>query len=148
METIYYNGDFITMKSKDDHIEALLVRDGVIVYAGSKEEAEGLSKEPIYYDLKGHTLMPSFIDPHGHITMQASYSAFCNLSHCKTFQEIIDTLKDYDQGQKSIIGYGYDHNFLKEQIHPDKSILDQVCIDRPVVVLHTSGHMCVVIVMY
>lgn len=144
METIYYNGDFITMKDEDDHIEALLVRDGKILYAGSKEEAERLSSDPKYYDLKGHTLMPSFIDPHGHITMQASYSAFCNLAHCTTFQEIIDTLKEYDHGQKSIIGYGYDHNFLKEGTHPDKTILDQVCKDRPIVILHTSGHMCVV----
>lgn len=144
METIYYNGDFITMKDQDDSIEALLVKDGMIVYAGSKEKAESLAENPNYYDLEGYTMMPSFIDPHGHITMQASYSAFCNLSHCTNFSEITETLKAFDHGQNEIIGYGYDHNFLKEQTHPNKDVLDSVCTDRPIVILHTSGHMCVV----
>ena len=41
------------------------------------------------------------------------------------------------------MGYGYDHNFLDEQQHPTKEVLDRVSDTIPVCILHTSGHMCV-----
>ncbi len=40
MEQLFYNGDIITMENKDDHPEAVLVRNGVIATIGN------------YHDLK------------------------------------------------------------------------------------------------
>ncbi len=146
MQKLYYGGDIITMEQEGDAPEAVLVSDGKIVYVGSLEQARKLcGPEDGQVDLKGRTLMPSFIDPHGHIVMMAQYTAFANLGACTDFGELVTSLKDYLAGKDGgvVIGYGYDHNFLKEQKHPTKAELDKVSDKVPVCILHTSGHMCV-----
>lgn len=147
MQKLYYGGDIITMEQEGDAPEAVLVSDGKIAYVGSAQEAKGLcGPEAVQVDLKGHTLMPSFIDPHGHIVMMAQYTAFANLGACTSFGEVEQALGEYLEGRKDkslVIGYGYDHNFLKEQEHPTKAVLDKVSATAPVCILHTSGHMCV-----
>lgn len=145
MQKLYYGGDIITMEKEEDAPEAVLVSDGKIVYVGGLEEAKqhcGPLAEQV--DLKGRALMPSFIDPHGHIGMMAQYTAFANLGACTDFEEIAKALQEYraEKARDVIIGYGYDHNFLKEQEHPTKAVLDKVSDTIPVCILHTSGHMC------
>src|SRR5699024_781549 len=41
----------------------------------------------------------------------------------------------------SVIGFGYDHNFLLEEEHPTKEILNQVSMEQPIFISHASGHM-------
>ena len=67
MEKLYYNGSIITME-KGLYREALLVKDGRILFAGSRREAEVMAPLAKKMDLKGHTLMPGFIDAHSHFT--------------------------------------------------------------------------------
>ena len=134
METaMYYGGPIITMRREGETVEAVVTRGGTIGYAGTLEGAkdycrrEGCEQTAKKVDLKGHTLMPSFIDPHGHITMVAQYAAFADLTACTDFAQIVDTLKKYlkekSVGKDGIImGFGYDHNFLKDQRHPDKRV--------------------------
>ena len=153
METaMYYGGPIITMRREGETVEAVVTRGGTIGYAGTLEGAkdycrrEGCEQTAKKVDLKGHTLMPSFIDPHGHITMVAQYAAFADLTACTDFAQIVDTLKKYlkekSVGKDGIImGFGYDHNFLKEQRHPDKRVLDEVSEEIPIFILHTSSHM-------
>ena len=148
MQKLYYGGDIITMEQEGDAPEAVLVSGGKIVYVGSLEQARKLcGPEDGQVDLKGRTLMPSFIDPHGHIVMMAQYTAFANLGACTDFGELVTSLKDYLAGKDGgvVIGYGYDHNFLKEQKHPTKAELDKVSDKVPVCILHTSrpwGLLC------
>lgn len=40
-----------------------------------------------------------------------------------------------------VLGYGYDHNFLKERRHPDKMVLDKVSDKIPIFILHISAHL-------
>lgn len=147
MQTLYYGGDIITMKGKEDFAEAVLVEDAKILYVGSYESAKkSVREEVVYRDLKGKTLMPSFIDPHGHISMVAQFASFANLSECKSFKDIIETLKAYKEKnhlskEDVMIGCSYDHNFLEEQCHPDKLILDEVDKEIPIFIFHTSAHM-------
>ncbi len=148
MEKLYYNGDIITMRKENDAPEAVLVSKGRIAFVGDLKEAkQRCTAETELVDLQGKTLMPSFIDAHGHITMLAQYTAFANLGKCTDFQQLEETLLAY-QKEKDIqdgvmIAYGYDHNFLAEQKHPTKAVLDRVSAEIPICILHTSGHMCV-----
>lgn len=150
MFQLYYGGDIITMENEEDNPEAVVVNNGKIIFVGSFEDAKGLcEKEKNGYEkinLSGMTLMPSFIDAHGHISMVAQFSSFCNLSECRNFQDIIKSLSEYKEKNdikedSVIIGYGYDHNFLDEQKHPDKEILNQVSETIPMYILHVSSHM-------
>ncbi len=145
MDKIYYNGKIITMSNQK--AEAVLIKDGRIQKAGdlkSVEREAGYEVERV--DLQGRCLMPSFIDTHSHIVLNGQMSLFANLSDCRNFNEIILEMKNYIRQHKITekgiaVGYGYDHNFLEEQRHPDKRILDQVSRQIPVVILHVSGHL-------
>ena len=149
MQKLYYGGDIVTMREETDAPEAVLVTDGKISYVGELAEARGQclpGAEEI--DLEGKTLMPSFIDPHSHIAMLAQYTDFANLGKCTSFKDLAVTLSDWLKEKRLaegevLVGYGYDHNFLDEQQHPTKEVLDRVSDTIPVCILHTSGHMCV-----
>ncbi len=149
MHKLYYNGDIITMRKEEDAPEAVLVSQGRIAFVGELKEAERLCPpETERVDLQGKTLMPSFIDAHGHITMLAQYTDFANLGKCTDFRQVVETLSAYRQEKdiqegSVLMAYGYDHNFLAEQEHPTKAVLDQVSDRIPICILHTSGHMCV-----
>ena len=149
MQKLYYGGDIVTMREETDTPEAVLVTDGKISYVGELAEARRQclpGAEEI--NLKGKTLMPSFIDPHSHIAMLAQYTDFANLGKCTSFKDLAVTLSDWLKEKRLaegevLVGYGYDHNFLDEQQHPTKEVLDRVSDTIPVCILHTSGHMCV-----
>jgi len=67
-QTIYYGGDIITMEGdKPTYIEAVIERDGKIIYVGEKSGAiNNFAGKTIEVDLKGRTMMPGFIEPHAH----------------------------------------------------------------------------------
>lgn len=153
MEEIYYNGKIITMEESNAESaiknapEAILVENGRIKQKGMlKELVAAAGRRVRYYNLKGHCLMPAFIDTHSHFVMSAQMSMCADLSNCKSFEDIIETLKQYIKKNKiqekhAVIGFGYDHNFLTEQKHPEKTVLDRVSKTIPILILHVSAHL-------
>ena len=72
-QTIYFGGDIITMEGNElTYVEAVIERDGKIIYAGNKSSAvNNFAGETIEVDLEGKTLMPGFIEPHLHPSIAA-----------------------------------------------------------------------------
>lgn len=147
MQTIYFGGPVITMENQSDHPEAVLIDNGIIKEIGTLAEVEKkASSNAEKIDLKGKCLMPSFIDAHGHITMNGQMSLCADLSECTCFDDFIEVLKKYITDKNitakhAVLGFGYDHNFLDEQSHPGKEVLDQVSKDIPIMIMHVSGHL-------
>lgn len=153
MERIFFNGKIITMEfpnekeERENEPEAILIRDGIIVSTGALLDIEKYAgADAIRTDLKGKCLMPAFIDAHSHFVMSGQMSMMANLSECESFNDIIVVLKKYMKDNKItkenvIIGFGYDHNFLKENAQPDKRVLDQVSAEIPIFILHVSAHL-------
>ena len=67
-----------------------MIEDGIIKNIGTLDEVKTEGAELIIID--GKTLMPSFIDPHGHLSLTAQMSHLSNLSECETFEQVIDEL--------------------------------------------------------
>lgn len=148
MKKLFYGGDIITMASETDKVEAVYVEDGIIQRTGRIQDFHDLMHNPTIekINIDGQTLLPGFIDPHSHLSMIGPLSTFADLSECKTFHDIIQTLKQYIQanefGENDIVfGFGYDHNFLVEKSHPTKDILNQVSEKLPIFISHASGHI-------
>ena len=147
MQKLYYGGNIIAMTGEHDMPEALLVTDHKIAYAGPKAGAEKLSgPDTEYIDLNRKTLMPAFLDGHGHVSMAAQMALNADLSGCGSYRDVINTLNQYIAERHIsvndiVVGFGYDHNFLKEGGHPTRQILDQVSESIPIYVSHASGHM-------
>lgn len=144
--TLYFGGNIITMEDKMP-VEAILVEGSVIRGVGDFKSVSSLCKSDTKkVDLKGKTLMPSFIDSHSHITAVAASMGLIPLQTAKSFEDIIKRLGDAKQAGriapgKWLIGFSYDHNGLLEKSHPTRQTLDRVFQENPVVIVHTSGHM-------
>jgi len=68
INTIFYNGNIITMNEGQPIAHALAVKDGFIEAVGSDDEILALSDGKYkLVDLGGKTLMPGFIDTHNHL---------------------------------------------------------------------------------
>lgn len=146
MKQLYYNGTIITLENEE--IEALIVENGKITKTGKKAEIleEVKNEEVEKIDLKGRCLMPSFIDSHSHIVSLAQTLGIAQLQQCSDYEEIINAMKKFKQDNNKndeewIVGFGYDHNFLKEKEQPTKETLDKISTTNPVMITHKSGHM-------
>lgn len=147
MQQFYYGGDILTMEKEGEILEAVLVEEDRIKMAGDFEKVKTFLREDAQWiNLQGKTLMPAFIDSHSHISTAIQMSQAADLSQCESFDEIICTLKQYQQKHEIgksgiIIGFGYDHNFLPEGKQPDKEYLNQVSEEIPIYISHASGHI-------
>jgi len=67
-QTLYHGGTIITMEGdKPTYVEAVIERDGKIIYAGPKAGAiNNFAGKTVDVDLQGKTMMPGFIEPHAH----------------------------------------------------------------------------------
>ena len=152
-DQIFVNGDILTMKGdKASYVEALVVTDGKITFAGPKSQAlemKGSSTKMI--DLNGRTLMPGFIDAHGHVSQYATASQMINLQpepygKVMSIPDLQKVLKDFIiqnniQPGVMIVGNGYDDAIMEEHKHPTAKQLDSVSSVNPIYIEHASGHM-------
>lgn len=148
MNKIYFNGDILTMD--DNHYESVYVENDIIKRCGDyKQLIAEIPSDTIHVDLQGKCLMPSFIDSHSHLVAFASTLKLVNLSKATSIKDIINSFKkhiktnNYSKNEM-IIGFGYDHNFLKEKRHPTASELDNISATNPIMISHASGHMGVI----
>lgn len=73
---IYHNGHIIPMTTAaPSEVEAVVENKGNIVYVGDLAQAKSKFSNANYVDLKGKTLLPSFIDPHSHFGMVSNNGA-------------------------------------------------------------------------
>lgn len=152
MKQLFFHADLLSMQqgnSKEDQADALLVEDGVITRIGDGESLKAYCRrlpDTILTDLAGACLMPAFIDSHSHIVQVANSLRFVSLAEAKNFDQLcekmIAALKQRSYApQEWLIGVGYDHNFLEENRHPDRHILDTISKEHPIMISHASGHM-------
>ena len=126
--------------------EALLIDEGIIVAVGKLSDIEALTDtltEKV--DLDGKTLMPSFVDGHSHVVMFGAMINRCDLSECKSFDEILSVIADYREKNNLTHGekincHGYDLSVLKEGRHPTADVLDRLGGDNPIGCTHASLH--------
>ena len=66
-EKIFRGGTILTMDDARRQVEAVAIAGGRILAAGSEAEVmQTRNDTTVIVDLDGNTLMPSFIDAHGH----------------------------------------------------------------------------------
>ena len=145
-EFLFQNGTILTMdETRGLYAEALLVRDGVIAAVGDAAAVAAEANSPEIIDLHGATLMPSFIDPHSHLSSYAMGLQQIALEGVKSYEEIIARVQQYLKDNNIPAGqwvtaHGYDHNALAERRPPDRTVLDAAAPQNPLVLQHVSGH--------
>lgn len=139
---IYINGDFITLEN--DNIGAIATENDKIIKTGSKDEIIKLADDNTeIIDLKGNTLMPSFIDAHSHIFALAKSLMQISIDGLTSTEEIKNCLAKYKKENRTnewIIVNGYDNNILNNRKHITKQELDEIFPDTPVIIENKSRH--------
>lgn len=153
-DRIFVNGHVLTMADARPEAEALAVKDGKILAVGTRAEIETLrGASTTVTDLGGKTLLPGFIDAHGHIVDYTAQWTTPNLSpppvgSVRSIADIQAKLAKYIADTKAppgklVVAMGYDDGQLKEKRHPTRADLDRVSAEIPIVVVHSSGHLMV-----
>ena len=145
-DTLYTGGDILTMRSSaPEYVESLVVRDGNILFAGSLEDAKKrIAPGATTINLGGKTLLPGFIDTHGHFVYFGKNLVDANLFGCTDIADLVARMKkqlEQTPAEGWIVGFGYQARGLKEGRAPTSEELDQVSADRPVMVVDSSGHL-------
>lgn len=152
LSIVYHGGEIITMAADSPtYVEAIVVRDGKILFVGYKSEAIKKAGENVkMVDLKGKTLLPGFIDPHSHFinSLGMSTQANCSPSPVGNANNVAGVLKALTDLKKDknipdsvlIMGYGYDDTVMPEGELLNRDDLDKSLPNNPVLVMHVSLH--------
>ncbi len=148
-----YVGRIITMDPSQPFAEAVLVEGERIVAVGGKELRKAHEGDARVVELGRRTMLPGFIDAHGHLTATAAYINFVNLSPppvgpVDDVARLQTTLREHIERERIpagrwVVGVGYDDSLLKEKRHPTRDDLDVVSREHPIFIVHVSGHLSV-----
>ena len=145
-DTLYTGGDIITMRGPQPEMaEALAVKNGKIVFVGPLAEAKAVvGPATTTIDLAGKTLLPGFIDTHGHFVYFGKNLVDADLFGCTDIPDLLARMKKQAERTPAgawIVGFGYQPRQMKENRAPTIEELDGVAADRPVMIVDSSGHL-------
>jgi predicted amidohydrolase YtcJ len=130
------------------------VRGGRILAVGGKDEVLAKAgRGARQVDLGGRTLLPGFVDPHGHVSFVGLQAISANLlpapdgegNSIPDLQRVVrgwmEQNRPFIDRYKLVVGFGYDDSQLREQRHPTRKELDEITGEVPVMFIHQSGHL-------
>lgn len=147
---LIYGGPIYTVDTTQTTVEAVAVKDNIILFAGSLEEAEQYqTNQTRVIDLGGKTMTPGLIEGHGHFMGLGYNELSLDLINTTSYQQIIDAVaekvKTAEPGEW-ITGRGW-HQSKWDSIPEDTVLgfqthdrLSAVSPDNPVYLRHASGH--------
>lgn len=149
-DIVFKNGTIYTVDDQESEVEAVAVKDGMIIALGSSEDISAYEgSETDVVDLAGKTMTPGFIESHGHL-MGIGYNKLeLDLMHVKTYDELVAKVAEAVEKAEPgdwITGRGWHQSKWIET--PDKMIngfqthepMSAVSPDNPVYLRHASGH--------
>ena len=140
---VYYNGYVYTVNANRDVASAVVIEDDRIVYVGDDEGAKAFAgPDAEAKDLEGKMMLPGFIDGHCHPIMAAHFMSGIVLDIDWSTEENLKAIRKYVEEhpeKEAYIGNGYaEFNF--DEHGPSKKLLDEICSDKPMMILGSGGH--------
>jgi predicted amidohydrolase YtcJ len=146
-DLLLLHGHILTVDAKDSEVQALAIRNGIIVKVGTDAEVlafAGHAPGIHIIDLHGLSASPGLIDTHAHIAdggVEELYGV--TLSDAASVAEIVARVKAKIPQVKPgewVTGSGWDEGKLAEQRYVMAADLDTVSPNNPVWLTHTTGH--------
>ena len=140
---ILINGSVYTVDSSFTIKQAFAVGNGLFLATGTNEEILKSFKSDLVIDAAGKPVFPGLIDGHCHFYDYAiGLHLWINLKGTGSFDEILELLRNFNEKHPNtwILGRGWDQNDWELKEFPDRSVLDQVFPDIPVVLTRVDGH--------
>lgn len=153
-DRIYAGGPILTIDDTRPRAEAVAVKDGRILAVGALADMaahRGAATQD--FDLAGRTMLPGFVDSHGHVVFGGLQALSANLlappdGEVRDIASLQQALRNWAEANAAIveqvnmiIGFGYDNAQLAELRHPTRADLDAVSSEVPILLVHQSGHI-------
>jgi predicted amidohydrolase YtcJ len=147
---VFVNANVLTMDAVNRVAAAVSVRHDRIEAVGTNAEIRRLiTAETVVADLGGRTLLPGFIDAHGHFPGSGVREIMADLQSppvgsVRSLADVEAALSGVTSGKDKgewLFGFGYDDTLLADKRHPTRADLDRVSTGHPIFVMHVSGHM-------
>ncbi|WP_162958841.1 amidohydrolase [Nocardia yunnanensis] len=145
---LFFSGSVVTFDDSAPAATAVLVRDGLIAAVGGdvelREYAAGMGATEV--DLRGAALLPGFVDAHHHFLFGALGRRSPDLHQLPAGSGIRDGLGLVEHHVLNTPGtgwvrlFGYSPLDLREHRHPARRELDEICPDRPLLVIALGMH--------
>ena len=130
-DTIYQNGTIITIYDAAPKAEAVAVKDGRILAVGRKGDVlRTMVAGTKVIDLDGRTMLPGFVDAHGHVMGGGLQALSANRlappdGQVTDIASLQQSLRDWMASNRRsvekirlVVGFGYDNAELAELRHP------------------------------
>ncbi len=150
----FVGGQVLTMDG-DDRIETAFGIEGDRIAVVGDDEAVGAWAEAEgarTMSLEGRTVVPGFIDAHGHFPGEGLAEVFVDLNappigDVRAMDELVERIAARAEATPNgdwVVGMGFDDTLLAERRHPTRDDLDRASTRHPIAVLHISGHLAAV----
>lgn len=144
-DTILENGTIYTIDDKNTVAEAIAIKDGKVLFVGSKAGAEayhGAATQVV--DLDGKIVMPGFIDAHVHapgakLTELFDIYLYESITKEQTLADVKEFI-DAHPDQTEYWGSGYTVGMAGDSKGPKAEWLDEICADKPIILTSNDGH--------
>ncbi len=145
-DLILYNARVYTVDSAFQVHEALAIKDGKILEAGTTHNIRYNFRAPKSVDLEGKFVYPGFIDAHCHFVGYAKGLKEVNLWGTQSFDEVMERVQEFQAKEKVgfIIGRGWDQNDWSIKEFPHNTRLNQLFPETPVLLTRIDGHAVLV----
>ena len=136
-------GNIITMDEKRPYAKAAVVRDGVFTFIGEAEEAKKLAgADANVLDYGDNFIYPGFLEAHSHGYFagyrevgQANFSHILETDYGRYREILEDFIKKHPEKDVYLAA-----GWIENEIYVDRTDLDEVCPEKPVVMQSGGGH--------
>jgi predicted amidohydrolase YtcJ len=138
---VFINGKIYTCDEYNSTAEAIAIQGTKILGVGTGKEILSRFKTQDTIDLNGKTVLPGFIDAHGHLLGLGDALQRLNLVGTTSLQQVIEMVKEKVQQENAwIFGRGWDQNDWEVKEFPTHKILDEVAGNKFIVLRRIDGH--------
>lgn len=140
------NGHIYTADKKQGWAETVGVKDGKIIYVGTTAGSGAVKGAATkILDLKGKTVLPSFIDGHNHVHGAAEILFYLDLQQQNSVAELQAALKRYRAENPDMkilwaVGWTNIENDAKQRGSMPKQLIDEAVSDIPVSIIADNHH--------
>lgn len=128
-----------------DNLQAILIENEKIIEINNSEVLLNKYKNVKLYNANGKRVIPGLNDSHLHLIGYAQLKKQLRLENARSITDVIALGKEYlknNPSSKIIVGNLYNDNNFEEKRALEKTDLDKISKDIPIVFYRVCGHIC------
>jgi|TARA_R110000764_G_scaffold177632_2_gene263763 predicted amidohydrolase YtcJ len=141
---VFLNASVLTMDPDAPRATAVAVGGDRIVAVGSDAEIDALAgPDTRRIDAGGRTLLPGFVESHVHLFMGGYNETVIRADRVSDLEELRAAVRDYAETHPDLsllLGQGGDYAILGQDRSLDRHVLDEICPDRPLMIMAYDFH--------